>query len=121
MSDMSHGADAGDIDGDGYLDVVAASREGQVFAWSTDGRADQAVQWSGARHDPQNTGNLTHPLPTQAGPEADATVPLPRERQGCCAGDRAGGGVLALPLVLLGVRRRRAAAVSAPDRGSQTG
>ncbi len=113
----------GDIDGDGYLDVVTASREGQVFAWSTDGRADQTVQWSGARHDPQNTGNHSHPLPVQAGPESVPAVPFPGVEQGCCTGDRAGGGVLALPLVLLGFRWRRQGPRAAPsaDRGCQTG
>lgn len=112
----------GDIDGDGYLDVVTASREGQVFAWSTDGRADQAVQWSGARHDPQNTGNHTHPLPTQAGPGVDPAVMLPPEAAGCCTGDRAGGLVLGLPLlVAVGRRRRTSVASACADPGSQTG
>jgi hypothetical protein len=33
----------GDIDGDGYLDVVVSTREGYVFAWSTRGPADAPV------------------------------------------------------------------------------
>lgn len=98
----------GDIDGDGYLDVVAATREGQIFAWATQGRADQVVQWSGARHDPQNTGNYTVALPTQAGPPADSGAPTQTsEPSGCCKGKESGGLVLLVPLVTLAARRRR--------------
>ena len=35
----------GDIDGDGYRDMVFASREGYVFAWRSDGRADDSGEW----------------------------------------------------------------------------
>ncbi len=94
----------GDIDGDGYVEVVVTTREGWLFAWSTAGRADQTVQWSGVHHDPQNTGNYEHALAAQAGPP-DA------EAQGCCAG-RSGEAAawLVLPVGLLGLRRRRRAA-----------
>ena len=101
------GPAVGDIDGDGWLDVVATTREGQVFAWTTAGRADQDVAWAGFRHDAQNTGNLETPLPAQLGPADPLTQPtLPTER-GCCKGDRGVAGLLALPMLLAGVRRRR--------------
>ena len=64
----------GDVDGDGYLDVVLGTREGHLFVWTTDGRADSPVGWSGTRHDPANTGNAETPLAAQAGPP-----------EGCCA------------------------------------
>lgn len=96
----------GDIDGDGYLDVVATTREGQVFAWSTDGRADQDVQWAGFRHDAHNTGNFETPLPAQAGPVDDpAPAASAPAATGCCRGE--GAVVLLLPLLTLGALRRR--------------
>jgi hypothetical protein len=96
----------GDINGDGYLDVVVSTREGYVFAWSTAGRADQAVQWAGQFHDAQNTGNYENPLPTQAGPSA---VGGGAGEGGCCGGKGSEAAWLALPLGLLGLRRRRRA------------
>ena len=58
----------GDITGDGRLDVVCVTREGYLFAWTTRGRADQAVQWKGFHHDPWNTGNYHTRIPAQHGP-----------------------------------------------------
>lgn len=63
----------GDVDGDGYLDVVLGTREGHLFVWTTEGRADAPVGWSGTRHDPANTGNASTPMMAQAGP-----------KEGCC-------------------------------------
>jgi len=89
----------GDIDGDGWLDVVVSTREGWLFAWSTDGRADQEVQWASLHHDPANTGNYETSLISQDGPPEIAT--------GCCK--RGGGGsqgLMLLPLFLIGYARR---------------
>ncbi|GAA0274592.1 hypothetical protein GCM10009527_083770 [Actinomadura nitritigenes] len=46
---------AGDLDGDGRTDLVATTREGYLFAWRTQGRAD-AVEWPTYHHDDQRTG-----------------------------------------------------------------
>jgi len=63
----------GDVDGDGYLDVVASTREGILMAWRTDGRADQAVPWGTFQHDAQRTGDASQALPLQAGPPVEET------------------------------------------------
>ena len=62
------GAAVGDIDGDGLLDVVITTREGWLFAWTTNGHADDGVEWASAFHDAANTGNFHTPLPIQEGP-----------------------------------------------------
>jgi MYXO-CTERM domain-containing protein len=100
----------GDIDGDGWLDVVVSTREGYVFAWTTRGRADWPVQWASQFHDAANTGNYGVPIPLQAGPvEVPATEGGASKDAGCCkSGEDTGAAlVLALPLGLLGLRRRR--------------
>ena len=48
----------GDIDGDGYLDVVISTREGWLFAWSTKGRADQKLNGLLYFTMPKNNGKL---------------------------------------------------------------
>jgi hypothetical protein len=98
----------GDVTGDGYLDVVVATREGWLFAWSTSGRADVPPEWAGLRHDTHNTGNHAVAIAAQAGPPADAINPLPEEK-GCCKKDKgAEGALLLFPLIgLAGLRRRR--------------
>lgn len=85
----------GDIDGDGWLDVVAATREGLVFAWRTDGRADGVVDWATFQHDAARTGNSRTPLPSQAGPP-----PVEPPTGGSCDGGAA------FLLLLLPLRRR---------------
>ena len=71
----------GDVTGDGRLDVVCVTREGYLFAWATQGRADQRIQWKGFHHDPRNTGNYHTPIPVQEGPAAPCgTVPAAGER-----------------------------------------
>ncbi|MFT4975691.1 MAG: hypothetical protein ACI8S6_001578 [Myxococcota bacterium] len=91
----------GDLDGDGYLEVVITTREGWLFAWTTDGPADQDVQWQGIHHDARNTGNHSTALPAQAGP------PLVEDAAGCCKGrDAKKSAWLLLPLGLIGWRRR---------------
>ena len=102
----------GDIDGDGYLDVVASTREGYLFAWKTRGPADQPVEWASQFHDAANTGNYEVEIPLQAGPPP-AEDPIAADdgdkSSGCCKDDGASEGalLLALPLGLLGLRRRR--------------
>ena len=88
----------GDINGDGYLDVVVTTREGFLFAWSSAGHADCKVHWRGVHHDSHNTGNYETPIPLQAGPVL--------EEGGCCKGKRAGAW-LVLPTLMLGALRRR--------------
>lgn len=58
----------GDMDGDGYLEVAATTREGYLFVWRTDGPADGNIQWSSFAHDQRNTGNYSTPLSQQPGP-----------------------------------------------------
>jgi hypothetical protein len=89
----------GDVDGDGRVEVVVATREGWLFAWGTRGRADQAVQWSGARHDPANTSNYEVIVPPQLGPAGVST--------GCCGKGGADSGAWLLVPALWVVRRRR--------------
>jgi hypothetical protein len=61
----------GDLDGDGYLEVAAITREGMLFVWTTAGPADGNRQWTSFQHDPQHTGNYRWPLPSQPGPDDD--------------------------------------------------
>ncbi|NLH50234.1 MAG: S8 family serine peptidase [Myxococcales bacterium] len=61
----------GDMDGDGYLEVAAVTREGYLFVWRTTGPADGNLQWTSHQHDPFNTGNYEFPLPEQNGPVDD--------------------------------------------------
>ena len=93
----------GDIDGDGYLNVVVTTREGTVFVWETKGRADQKIEWASIHHDPQNTGNYHHPIDSQDGPP-ELEEPI---EQGCCSsnGDAA-AMLLMLPLAFWARRRR---------------
>ena len=55
----------GDADGDGYLEVWAATRSGYIFAWRTTSEASTAIRdWVGFRHDPRRTGNCHTTLRT---------------------------------------------------------
>ena len=92
----------GDIDGDGFLDVAVTTREGWLFVWGTEGRADQSIEWASIHHDPQNTGNYHHPLVMQNGP-----VETAENSSECgCNGDKNQAWFF-LPLILLGWKRRR--------------
>ncbi|MEE2827575.1 MAG: FG-GAP-like repeat-containing protein [Myxococcota bacterium] len=105
----------GDIDGDGWLDIVAATREGLLFAWRTEGRADGAVEWPMFGHDARRTGNYHTPLPLQAGPPANpgceecgvAGSQDPAAPGSSKAGPRRGLWVLALGFLLFLSRRLR--------------
>jgi hypothetical protein len=91
----------GDIDGDGYLDVVVPTREGWLWAWHGHGLASQKIEWESFHHDARNTGNYATALPTRQGPAA-ATGSV---KGGGCA---TGGGSAPFAWVLaLGLLRRR--------------
>jgi hypothetical protein len=47
----------GDLDGDGLLEVVATTREGQLFVWRTTGDECGAIPWRRVHHDEWGTGN----------------------------------------------------------------
>ncbi|HEX2485688.1 MAG TPA: VCBS repeat-containing protein, partial [Myxococcota bacterium] len=48
----------GDVDGDGLLEVVASTREGNLFVWDTPSPAVAgSVQWQGFGGDSQRTKN----------------------------------------------------------------
>ncbi|MEY2469119.1 MAG: hypothetical protein QOF21_1817, partial [Actinomycetota bacterium] len=49
-------AGAGDMDGDGKLELALATREGNLFLWRTAGAACQPVEWPKNAHDLRNTG-----------------------------------------------------------------
>jgi hypothetical protein len=61
----------GDVDGDGTLEAVVASRDGWLYAWHTQGKSDGVIQWEGFHHDGQNTGNYATKL-TQGVPFKDS-------------------------------------------------
>ncbi len=48
---------AGDLDGDGLLEVAVSTREGNLYVWDTMGEAGQAPGWWTFHHDAQSTGN----------------------------------------------------------------
>ncbi|HEY7151950.1 MAG TPA: FG-GAP-like repeat-containing protein [Solirubrobacterales bacterium] len=50
------GPTVGDLDGDGRNEVVAATREGYLMVWNTQGKAGSGDQWWSYRHDERNTG-----------------------------------------------------------------
>jgi hypothetical protein len=68
----------GDVDGDGQLEVVVATRSGWLYAWHTSGATDGVVEWTGYQHDNRNTGNLETPIPL-GDPDRKAAVPLTAE------------------------------------------
>jgi len=57
-------AAVGDFQGDGFIDVAAATREGNVFLWRTQGHMSGNLSWPGYQHDRHNTGNLRFHTPT---------------------------------------------------------
>lgn len=73
----------GDLNADGNLDVVEVTREGWLFAWSTDGDACQRPEWPKYQHDLANTGNHAAEAPRPAGCSSAPPPPTdPPESQG---------------------------------------
>ena len=64
-------AAVGDLDGDGFLEVVVNTREGYLYIWQTNGPTRvggrPSVQWQKFHHDQWNTGNFHTPLPARSG------------------------------------------------------
>ncbi|MBS2029363.1 MAG: VCBS repeat-containing protein [Deltaproteobacteria bacterium] len=99
----------GDLDGDGYLDVVTFSRNGYLWAWKTKGPANGKINWESYHHDLQNTGDYATPLVQRKGPteSPDAGSGGDTKKKGCGCG---AGGAELLPFAivsLLGLARRR--------------
>jgi hypothetical protein len=66
----------GDVDGDGLVEVVAMTREGNLFVWDTPGLASAAaLPWAGFGRDRRNTQNLSAPVANVA-PAVDAFAGL---------------------------------------------
>jgi hypothetical protein len=55
-------AAVGDLDGDHKLEVVGATRDGNLFAWHTQGTDTGVIQWESFHHDNGNTGNYAKKL-----------------------------------------------------------
>ena len=106
----------GDLDGDGFIDVVAPTREGWLFVWKTEGPAGghekypyPGIQWAGFHHDDQNTGNVSTPLHHY--PELKNKVEQ-EEEEGCGCHTQSHRSPSTSALVILGaffllIRRRR--------------
>jgi hypothetical protein len=62
----------GDLDGDDLLDVVAATREGRLYAWEQTGTLTSTglahVQWPTFAHDRHRTGNVNSGVPVGGEP-----------------------------------------------------
>ncbi len=104
-------AAAGDLDGDGVIDLVTTTRQGQVFAWSTGAPGCAASQpWPLHHHDADNTSNLGTPIEPTCEASDDVVVTA---AGGCtcaaCPGGSNGAGPLALvaaACLALGLSRR---------------
>ncbi len=68
----------GDMDDDGQIDVVAATREGQLFAWEESGSfattGAEPVQWATVARDRHHSGNINSGVPTSAPPAGCDTL-----------------------------------------------
>ena len=90
----------GDLDLDGFLDLVVATRDGYLFAWRTRGAAWGEVQWPTFHHDNRGTGNFHTPLPIVLPPDLDLDC-------ACAAADLPTATPALLLLLLPLLRRRR--------------
>jgi hypothetical protein len=119
----------GDVDGDHGLEVVAGTRDGNLFAWHTKGTDTGVVQWESFHHDNANTGNYgvkldqgvleraSQPIDCATDCTAPPATPPTSYKVGGCgcrtgSSDDARAGVLALGMVaglgaVLTRRRRR--------------
>ncbi|NNL66822.1 MAG: hypothetical protein HKP30_11300, partial [Myxococcales bacterium] len=62
---------AGDVDGDGLIEVVATTREGDLFIWDTPAPATvAAIPWQGFGRDRRNTQNHASTVSPLAAPRA---------------------------------------------------
>jgi hypothetical protein len=62
---------AGDVDGDGLVEIVVGTREGDLFVWDTPGLATEAaIPWQGFGRDRRNTQNLASGVSPLAAPRA---------------------------------------------------
>ncbi|TMB10788.1 MAG: hypothetical protein E6J71_26295 [Deltaproteobacteria bacterium] len=63
----------GDVDGDGLNEVVALTREGNLYVWDTTAPAGPQ-QWPKKRHDLRNTGNYNEPAGQIGNPTTTTTT-----------------------------------------------
>ena len=93
----------GDLDLDGWLDVVAGTQEGSLFVWRTAGSASLAPPWVGYRHDNRATGNIQTPtaLLTRRVESKGCDCQSHRPRQGTAGLTLGIGALLALGFLLL--------------------
>src|SRR5437763_6985865 len=63
----------GDVDGDGLNEVVALTREGNLYVWETTAPAG-AQEWPKKRHDLRNTGNYEEPAGQVGNPTTTTTT-----------------------------------------------
>jgi MYXO-CTERM domain-containing protein len=59
---MTASAAVGDVNGDHSLEVIEATRDGYIYAWTTKGTDTGVISWESFHHDNQNTGNYLNKL-----------------------------------------------------------
>ena len=117
----------GDITGDHGIEVVGGTRDGNLYAWHTQGKDTGVIQWESFHHDNANTGNYmlkldqgvlrstSSPLDCTQDCAAQKTTGAPSYSPGGCgchataADERSAAFAAAIVLGLSGmlVRRRR--------------
>ncbi|NUO47223.1 MAG: VCBS repeat-containing protein, partial [Polyangiaceae bacterium] len=63
----------GDLDGDGTLEVAVGTRSGWIYAWHTQAKSTNLVEWESFHHDNHNTGDYNVAL-EQGGPPTATEV-----------------------------------------------
>lgn len=89
---------AGDLDGDGRLELIAVTRRGRLWAWRLRSPADTEAAWPGARGGLRSLGDADAPRDAGAAASGDGCR--------CTRTGGAGGAGLLLPVLWL-IRRRR--------------